>query len=292
MKRQLSLAFAIALIGIAPASAATKLPVVMTPLAPTLSTNFSGGDQIAGLLTSGSNIFLIGTVETTTSPLLTASPLGGSDGFITALTSQGAHTWDLRLGGAGDDVATAGYVDAIGNIWITGASTLAATATPSGLNRLTIWEVSPTGLLLNTSTRDFTDVNIPTSITLKGSNFIIQGISSKSGFPTFALSLTPLGKIGSATARTTLPPPTAQSFSATSSAYGWLSYVATKAVKGASGIRSGTNVLLKSSLKDKSIKAAYSVQGAPIAMQFQSGIGVALLTQGSGTYFLTILHTK
>lgn len=292
MKRQLFLAGAIALTLIAPANAATTPSIAITALAPSLATNFSSGDQVSGLLSSNSNIFLIGTIETTSSALVTAAPLGGSDGFITALTSQGTHSWDLRLGTAGDDVATAGYLDATGNIWITGASTPTNSAVAGGLNRLTIWEVSPTGLLLNTFTRDFADVNIPTSITLKALNFSIQGISNKPGFPTFALTLTPLGKMGGATARKVAPLPVATSFNAISSAYSWQSLVATKAIKGVTGVHSGANLLLKSSLKDKSIKGAYSVQGSPIAMQFQSGIGVVLLTQGSGTYLLTILHTK
>ncbi len=50
--------------------------------------------------------------------------LGGSDGFISALDIHGTHLWNLRLGTAGDDVATAGYIDAQGNIWIAGASAI------------------------------------------------------------------------------------------------------------------------------------------------------------------------
>jgi Cu/Ag efflux pump CusA len=40
------------------------------------------------------------------------------------------------------------------------------------------------------------------------------------------------------------------------------------------------------------VKGANSVTGTPLALQYQSGTGVALLTEGSGTYYLTIIHTK
>ena len=73
---------------ITPVLAATK-PLVLTPLLPTLSTNFSGGDEVQYLLTSPTEMLLIGTLDTTSSPLITATPLGGSDGFITAVDLHG-----------------------------------------------------------------------------------------------------------------------------------------------------------------------------------------------------------
>ena len=294
--RGVLIAALLTLLSLAPVQAVTKPLISLTSLAPTVSTNFSGGDEVSQLLTSPSAIFLLGTIETTSSPLVTSTTLGGSDGFIAALNPGGGRIWDLRIGTSGDDVATAGCTDSSGNIWIAGSSAIATSAAGGAvaLNRLTIWEVSPTGLLLNTFTKDLTEVDIPTSIIVKGANFIIQGISNKVGFPTFAASLTPLGKIGSLKALTRAPAPAPQIFTVTSSAYLWQGFVAKRAIKEVKGIslHPSTDLLLKLSLKDKSVKGAYSLTGTPIAMQYQSGLGVIVLSQGNSSYFLTILHTK
>lgn len=290
------LAVLLALLPLAPAQAATKPSILLTSLAPTVATNFSGGDEVSQLLTSPSAVFLLGTIETTSSPLVTSTTLGGSDGFITALNFGGGRLWDLRVGSSGDDVATAGCIDSAGNIWIAGSSAIATTVVGGAteLNRLTIWEVSPTGLLLNTFTKDLAEVDVPTSITLKGANFIIQGISNKVGFPTFLAYLTPLGKIGVLKPLSGVPATTPQIFTAKSSAYLWQGFVAKRAIKGVKGIslHPRTDLLLKLSLKDKSLKGAYSLTGAAVAMQYQSGLGVVVLSQGASSYFLTILHTK
>ena len=290
------LAVLLALLPLAPAQAVTKPSILLTSLAPTVATNFSGGDEVSQILTSPSAVFLLGTIETTSSPLVTSTTLGGSDGFITALNFGGGRLWDLRVGSSGDDVATAGCIDSAGNIWIAGSSAIATTVVGGAteLNRLTIWEVSPTGLLLNTFTKDLAEVDVPTSITLKGANFIIQGISNKVGFPTFLASLTPLGKIGVLKPLSGVPATTPQIFTAKSSAYLWQGFVAKRAIKGVKGIslHPRTDLLLKLSLKDKSLKGAYSLTGAAVAMQYQSGLGVVVLSQGASSYFLTILHTK
>lgn len=287
------------LLAVAPAQAATKSPVplvALTALAPTLTSNFSGGDEVSQLLTTSTGIFLIGTLDSASSTLVTTTPVGGSDGFVTALDSRGNKLWGLRLGTTGDDVATAGYLDALGNIWITGSSAISVSGATSmpGLNRLTIWEVSAAGLLENTFTKDLTDIDIPTSISLKGTNFIIEGVSNKVGFPTFSLSLTPSGLLGSIKSRVSAPIISPKIFSTTSSAYLWQSFVTTKAIKGVIGVplRQSTNLLLKLAIKGNTLKGAYSIQGAPTALRYQSGVGVVVLSEGASTYFLTVAHTK
>ena len=275
---------ALTLLAISPVTAATKapvVPVVLTTLNPVISANFSGGDQVSQLLSSPAGFFLLGTVESTTFPLVVGTPIGGSDGFITALNPQGTKLWDLRLGTAGDDVATAGYVDSSGDIWVTGSSAvlIAGSASAPELNRLTVWEVSSTGTLLNTFSKDLANVDIPTSIAPKGVNYLIQGVSSVIGQPTFTISLTPLGKIGTLKSSSIAPAKPAKSYSVASSAYGWQ-------------INQRKSVLTKRSLKNKSLKGNYSVQGVPISMQYQTGLGVVLLSQGASTYYVTIIHTK
>ena len=299
MKKALLLGSALALVLSSTAVAATKAPVApitISNLNPSVSTNFSGGDQVSTLLTNTTAIYLVGTAETTSSPLLTSASLGGSDGFIVALNSNGTHSWDLRLGTAGDDVATAGYVDAAGDIWVVGASAISSNGAtpPPGLNRLTVWEVSSTGTLLNSFTKDLAEVDIPTSIILKGSNYIIQGLSSRTGAPTFTVSLTPLGKLGTLKNSSIKPVAASQIFSATSAAYGWLSYVSPKPIGGVLGmpLHKSTTVLIKNSLKDRSLKGIYSVQGSPLSLVYQSGIGVIELTSAAGSYLVTVVHTK
>jgi hypothetical protein len=84
-----------------PTQAATKRPippVAMTTLSPTVTTNFSGGDEVSQLLTQGTSLFLVGTIETSSSPQVSSPALGGSDGFLVALNAQGlgSSSWHFR----------------------------------------------------------------------------------------------------------------------------------------------------------------------------------------------------
>jgi len=294
VKRRFFAALALALSLSSPALAATKPPIVITALAPTLTTNFSGGDQVASMALANGAIYLTGTVENATSPLISSPALGGSDGYVVALAPNGLKKWELRLGTAGDDVATAICVDLIGNLWIAGASAVASSSPAPGLNRITVWEVSADGALENTYTKDVADPAVPTQIAAKGANFLIQGSSSKVGSPTFAATLNPAGKIGSLNygASKAVSPTTQKSVS--SAVYAWQSFVTTQGIKGLSGIppHQSTTVLTRTGLKDRVLKGVNSVTGTPLALQYQSGTGVALLTEGNGTYYLTIIHTK
>lgn len=297
MRRTLFLATALALIVATPVFASSKIPIPqlkVVPLLPTVSTNLSAGDEVQQILTATGTIYLVGTIETTSSSLITSQPLGSSDGFVVALSPSGAHLWDLRLGTAGDDVATAGYVDSSGNIWVAGSSAV-STATPApGLNQLTLWEISSTGALENTYTKQLSDVDIPTSIGQKGLNLVITGSSSKAGMPTFSVAVSQLGKIGTPKNSSALPVTLGGVFTATSYAYIWQSFVTTKAIPGVAGIpaHQSTTVLLDNTLKTHALKSVYSIRGTPLSLAYQSGVGVVALTQGSGTYYLTIIHTK
>ena len=294
MKRELLFAGVLLVLLPTSALAAPKPPIAITALAPTVSTNFSAGDQVSAMALANGAIYLAGTIETTSSKLITSNPLGASDGFLIALGSNGSKLWDLRLGGVGDDVATAICVDLIGNIWVAGASAISTTTPAPGLNRLTVWEVSSTGVLENTYVKDTPDVNIPTSIAAKGANFTLQGVTSKTGSSSFAATLNPAGNIGSLNFSSTKLPVAPLTRSVNSSAYSWQSFITNGPLKGVTGIalHQITTVLTRSGLKDKSLKGVNSVTGTPLSLQYQSGTGVVLLTQGSGTYFLTIIHTK
>jgi len=273
--------------------AEAKAPIAIASLVPTLSINFTGGDQVSAMAQGAGAIYLAGTLESATTSLVTSQPLGASDGFLVALSPSGSHLWDLRIGGSGDDVATAIYIDLIGNIWVAGASAVSANSPAPGLNRLTVWEISSTGTLINTYFRDLPEVDVPLSIVAKGANFLIQGITSKSGQASFAATLNPAAKIGPLNYSSTKLASAPLLKSATSVLYTWQSYVTTGAIKGVTGIplHKKTTVLARFGIKDKALKVINSVTGSPVALQYQSGTGIVLLTQGSG-YFLTIIHTK
>ncbi len=280
-----------------PALAATKIPAAqlkLIPLAPTVATNFSAGDEVQQVITTSGALLLVGTVETTTSNLITAPSLGSSDGFIVALDARGAHLWDLRLGTVSDDVATAEYVDVAGNIWIAGSTAVSATSPAPGLNQITIWEVSSSGVLENTYSRSVTDIDIPNSISQKGANLVIAGNSSKVGFPTFTLTVSPTGNISAPKNSSVAPATSPGLLTVSSAAYIWQNFVTSQVIKGVVGIPShqATTVLIDSSLKARTLKSVFSIQGTPLSLKYQSGIGVVALTQGSGTYYLTIVHTK
>ena len=297
MRRTLLFAGVIALLVATPSFAALKAPtpqLKVIPLSPTVITNLSAGDQVQQVLTTAGNIFLIGTVETTSSPLITSPPLGSSDGFIVALGPSGTHLWDLRLGTIGDDVATAGCVDASGNIWVVGSSAVSSATPAPGLNQLQIWEISSTGALENTYSKILPDIDIPTSIVQKGINFFVAGNSNKPGFPTFTATVSSVGKISTPKNLAVPITPTPGLLSVTSAAYIWQNFVTKQTIAGVTGIpaHQATTVLIDNTLKTRTLKSVFSIQGTPVALRYQAGIGVIALTQATGNYYLTILHTK
>jgi hypothetical protein len=134
--------------------------------------------------------------------------------------------WNLRLGGVSDEIATAATIDSDGSIWVLGASSSAAMASPSAtpakvlnpdnviidpqqlsatpLKRIKIWQVSNTGNLLNSF--EFLSENIvnPKKILISGSNLLIIGnLYEKNVFSGFSTSATksgsfsPIIKVGS-----------------------------------------------------------------------------------------------
>ncbi len=115
-------------------------------------------------------------------------------------------------------------------------------------------------------------------MTLKGTNLLIQGNSSKAGSPTFSIALNNLGKFGAITYSKVALPQTPQLFTVKSAAYNWLTYVTSTPIKGVLGFTAHqkTTVLIKSSLKGGANIGIYSVQGTPIIMRYQVGIGVIM----------------
>jgi hypothetical protein len=298
--------FFLVVITISHASAATK-PIPVRPLATSFALALSGGDQLSDVLTNASGTFLIGTIETSTSTLVTSPALGGtSDGYISAVSYTGQQLWNLRLGTVLDDVATAGYIDSLGNIWVAGATAIPTpqvTPTPlapntvnpsqilvapvapptSGLKRLVVWEISPSGSLVNTYTSDSTDVLLPSTITLKLKKIVVSGVSNSSGANTFESTISTTG----------LSLPNKAVTLIKSSTYSWQSFATSKAIPGISGFKpkGSTSVLIKSSLKG-GIAELFTFNGKLVSLKYQPGFGLVLANSDQGIYSLLFLNTK
>ena len=295
---------------------AVKKPIVVTTLPISFAIPLSGGDQISDVLTNSSGVFLIGTIETSTSTFVTAPALGGSsDGFISAVSYTGQQLWNLRLGTELDDVATAGYIDSLGNIWVAGATAIPApqaTSTPlppntlnpsqiqvepvtpptSGLKRLVIWEISPSGSLLNTYSADSTDVLIPSAITLKLKKITVTGVSNSSSANTFEsiVGTTGLSQIKLAKQKNALNKAVTLM---KSSLYSWQSFATSKAISGIPAFKphGKTSVLIKSLTKGGMI-GLYTFSGSLVSLKYQPGFGLVLANSDQGTYNLLLLNTK
>ena len=303
------------LITISNANAATK-SIPVTPLATSFALSLSGGDQLSEVLTNSSGTFLIGTIETSTSTLVTSPAIGGSsDGFISSFSYTGQQLWSLRLGTPLDDVATAGYIDSLGNIWVAGATAIptpqvaptplapntvnpsqiqVAPATPptSGLKRLVVWEISQSGSLLNTYTADSTDVLLPSAITLNLKKITVSGVSNSSSANSFESTVSPIGLSQIKLSKQKTLPSKAVTI-IKSSVYSWQSFATTKPIPGISGFKPKglTSVLIKSSLKG-GISELFTFSGKLVSLKYQPGFGLVLANNDQGTYNLLFYNTK
>jgi hypothetical protein len=303
------------LITISNANAATK-SILVTPLATSFALSLSGGDQLSDVLTNSSGTFLIGTIETSTSTLVTSPAIGGSsDGFISSFSYTGQQLWSLRLGTPLDDVATAGYIDSLGNIWVAGATAIptpqvaptplapntvnpsqiqVAPATPptSGLKRLVVWEISQSGSLLNTYTADSTDVLLPSAITLNLKKITVSGVSNSSSANSFESTISPIGLSQIKLSKQKTLPSKAVTI-IKSSIYSWQSFATTKPIPGISGFKPKglTSVLIKSSLKG-GISELFTFSGKLVSLKYQPGFGLVLANSDQGTYNLLFYNTK
>jgi len=288
----------------------------VTPLATSFALSLSGGDQLSDVLTNSSGTFLIGTIETSTSTLVTSPAIGGSsDGFISSFSYTGQQLWSLRLGTPLDDVATAGYIDSLGNIWVAGATAIptpqvaptplapntvnpsqiqVAPATPptSGLKRLVVWEISQSGSLLNTYTADSTDVLLPSAITLNLKKITVSGVSNSSSANSFESTISPIGLSQIKLSKQKILPSKAVTI-IKSSIYSWQSFATTKPIPGISGFKPKglTSVLIKSSLKG-GISELFTFSGKLVSLKYQPGFGLVLANSDQGTYNLLFYNTK
>ena len=179
----------------------TANAIVMKDTKVLIELPYSKSDQVSDVVLTPVSAILIGTVESPNSTWINGNLGGASDGFIASYSSLGAPLWNLRLGGAENEIATSAAIDADGSIWVLGAATSLVTPTPkpatgpvlnpdnvvpepgqvknSPLNRIKLWQVSNTGRLLNSF--EFVSENIinPRKIIISGANINIFGNSYK-----------------------------------------------------------------------------------------------------------------
>lgn len=183
-------------------------------------------DQVRDVLLKNQNIFFTGTTESSSSTWIPGQLNGLSDGFITSYSASGIQNWSIRLGSEGNEIATALAADQDGSIWVVGASnTFSPQAvpinppnvlnpdnvpitplpqTPTPINKIKIWQVSSTGVIINSFEYSTDTVVLPNKIFVTDGNLVIFGnIFDKSLTKGFYLSSSKTGvfsgiiKIGS-----------------------------------------------------------------------------------------------
>jgi len=305
------------------AVSAKSVPIKVLPVAPIMISNLTGavGDQVSALALTPSAIVIAGTVESSsaTSAWVTSNLLGGTDGFIAALDATGNHLWDIRLGTAQDDVASALAIDKQGNFWVVGSSQGAvlpqpvASPTPNtaptinpdgvkvvpvvppapGLTRLVLWRVSPGGQLLNTYSYDSVGVIFPQSISITATGVSIAGrLVNSNNLQSFAITFD----------GTKFSTPSLYSQRVTSVAFNRTfvtphgtikSYIAMGAIPGIPSWKSkaAVPVVIQYS-KAKTILAANYIHGTVVDMQYQRNLGVVAITNPAGGYGLYVLTPR
>lgn len=136
--------------------------------------------EVSGVVVSGKNLIVFGTQN--------------SKAYARALSSTGTELWTLQLDQSPASIATAAVVDSVGDIWIAGATPLAATSAgtqPPAINpdnalipattfigdlkALTVWKVSSNGTLTAAYTSPTSNVILPTALALDDSGLAIAG---------------------------------------------------------------------------------------------------------------------
>ena len=163
--------------------AAHSAPKKITVKPMQLLTTIGTPDEVSGTVVSGKSIIVFGTKA--------------SKAYARAIDMTGKELWNLSLDQSAASIATAAAVDSAGDIWIAGATPLALglvtptpTATPinpdsavippstnvGNLQAVTIWKISPTGIVLFTNTLPTSFVLFPTAISVDKNGASVVGI--------------------------------------------------------------------------------------------------------------------
>ena len=290
------------------AGAATKAIKVL-PAKPQFTITLSGnsGDQVFSVLTTPISLVTVGTVDSST--------LGGSDGFISATDFAGTKQWELRLGSASDDIASAAIKEKSGSFLVAGTSapsllpptpgvvdtlpvinTDSVSVTPwpapnNSLSKLSIWRVSATGQIQATFNFDLGGAAIVRDISLDKNGYLITGeilLAKKSSY--FSLVMSPTGSFTSFNADAKAPAKVAAITTIPAGLNIVKSYLSSGAIKGIPTWKpkSAIPVIIKYTKKGALVSANY-LQGSVLKVLYQSGVGIIAVTERSDGYGVTII---
>ena len=192
MKKIFLISLSITFLFISPAGAATIAEVKSK-----IDLAYVGNEQVSDLLLTSSSISIIGTTEAATSTWISGNLNGSSDGFISSFSNTGTPLWSTRLGGTNNEIATAAALDLDGSIWVVGASSLIVSSSPtpapskllnpdnvvvspkaptnSAPTKLNLWQVSPSGQLINSFETQTVGVINPQKILVSATGISVFG---------------------------------------------------------------------------------------------------------------------
>lgn len=295
-------ALAVLLFSIFTTSAHAATTVKMVGLKPTSTISLSQdpNDQVVSVLTTPTSIMVIGT--------------SSGDGFITAYERTGMNTvWNLRLGGATDDIATAAVKDSAGDIWITGTSAIApptptptplptGTLNPSGvlpdtstvlsaMTQLNIWKVSSKGVSLKNYSTVMSDVIYPDSISVKSGVATVSGAIASSNNGHFSISVKSDGTFSPPKISSVVSKAASDVKEVKTTLSLWRSFTTSVAIKGLPSWKPKPNsqVLVRYDSKTKAVVAAYLTSGEIVDFTWEKSIGIIALIHYPESYALTII---
>lgn len=261
------------------------------------------GDQISDLALNSNLLAVVGTVESGLVDFVTSPTLGGSDGFISTFDKSRKLIWNLRLGSASDDIATAITKDREGFFWVVGSTsrpTDTATAaidssavnldlvsvekpiTPKNtLNRLVLWKIGSNGEVAQTFFSDVNGLIAPAAITLSGASLKVVGrITEQERTQQFSISASLAGVFSELIIGKILTPkpPAIERIKAGRNRI--TSFISKTTIVDIPSWRAKkpTPVIVKYTNKGKAL-AANSLPGKVKKVLWQSGIGAAVLVE-------------
>lgn len=300
MKKKVVLALLFSLL---PLSAQAATSVKMVGLKPTTTIQLSQNphDQVFSLFASPSSITVVGTSD--------------GDGFITAYDRSGTTVlWSTKLGGSLDDIATAASKDALGDIWVAGASAVqpdapsaptipTGTLNPSGvlpdtstalpqLKQLDIWKINSKGVISKSFNTIMNDVIYPTAITVKAGKATVTGSIASQAFGKFTISADTAGKLGVPKLSSVNPATPIDGKEIKTTLSIWKSFTTSVSIKGLPSWKPKPNshVLVRYDAKTKAVLAAYVTSGEILDIAWEKSIGIIALLNYPTGYAIAVVR--
>jgi len=201
VKRLLSLVLIAAFL-VAPVAQAAPKKISVKPLQ--LLTTVGTPDEVSGVVVSGKTLIVYGSKA--------------AKAYARAVDTSGKELWNLSLDQSVASIATAAAVDALGDVWIAGATPLALGLTPptpaatpvnpdnasvppitsgGNLQAVTLWKVTAAGMLSATNSLPTSSVVFPTAISVDRNGASIVGIiGTEKGSAGFFVNADKTGLLG------------------------------------------------------------------------------------------------